>query len=86
MCDNEIEPVTSSVRTSCMEVNTGRWCSSRAYRGRMRSVLDGEVAVYPCCIKHHENRSSIQGSARAALAPHCSAPCPRRAGPQSPGR
>jgi len=28
-----------------MEVNTGRWCSSRAFSGRMKSVLGGEVRM-----------------------------------------
>jgi len=41
--------VTSSVWTSCMEVNIGRWRSSRVCSGRMKSVLGGEVAVLICC-------------------------------------
>src|SRR5216683_2937150 len=45
-----------------MEVNTGRWCSSRACFGHMWSVLDGEVAVLICCTAVRLNFGILQAS------------------------
>jgi hypothetical protein len=54
-----------------MEVNNGRWRSSRVCFGRMKSVLGGEVAVLICCTaamrKLADTRSACLRGALLAL-------------------
>jgi hypothetical protein len=43
------EPLTPSMRTSCMGVDSGRRCRSAVNAGRMRPMRCGAVAALCCC-------------------------------------